>query len=268
MLVFVLIAAVLLLILFLLAPSFRRRQMRPWAKTAFAHRGLHGNGVCENTLAAFEKACQAGFGIELDVQLSRDGCVMVFHDDTLQRMLGDPRRVDAADRAELQAMVLEDGNGIPTFEEVLSLVDGRVPLLVEIKNGRRNDELCRKTMALLKDYKGAFVMESFNPLIVGWLRRNAPHIIRGQLICVKEEYSENTKTAVAFMLANLLLNFIGRPDFVAYDINAEKFSAPKIQRALFKTPMATWTVKDEGLFNESLNRGEMPIFEGFLPAKK
>lgn len=266
MLVFVLIAAVLLLILFLLAPSFRRRQMRPWAKTAFAHRGLHGNGVCENTLAAFEKACQAGFGIELDVQLSRDGCVMVFHDDTLQRMLGDPRRVDAADRAELQAMVLEDGNGIPTFEEVLSLVDGRVPLLVEIKNGRRNSELCQKTLALLQNYEGRYVVESFSPLIVQWLRKHAPQVFRGQLVGSMKSYMPSFGKPVAFLLSMTALNFLARPDFVAYDVSA-RFAAPLIHRFLFHTPLACWTVKDPDCHARALSRGEMPIFEGFLPPK-
>ena len=129
------------LILFILAPSRRRRRMAAWKGVSFAHRGLHGEGAAENTMTAFERACAAGVGIELDVQLTKDGELVVFHDDDLKRMTGDPRRVDEVDLAELQALDLPYGEHIPRFEGVLARIDGRVPLLVELKNGKRNAEL-------------------------------------------------------------------------------------------------------------------------------
>jgi len=263
MLVFVLIAAVLLLILFLLAPSFRRRQMRPWAKTAFAHRGLHGNGVCENTLAAFEKACQAGFGIELDVQLSRDGCVMVFHDDTLQRMLGDPRRVDAADRAELQAMVLEDGSGIPTFEEVLSLVDGRVPLLIEFKcrTGDVCARLCPAADAVLAEYKGVYWIQSFYPFVLSWYRKHRPDVCRGQLATAFVGDKLHMR-----MLGMLLFNVFARPDFVSYEWKYRHKWNRRICTALGAAPVG-WTFRAEEEIKACKEDFAGFIFEGFLPKK-
>ena len=261
----IILILIALLILFILAPSRKCRRADPWRGTAFAHRGLHGGEIPENSLEAFDAACRAGFGIELDVQLSKDGCVVVFHDDTLVRMTGDPRRVDETDLSDLRALRLDGKAQIPTFEEVLARVAGRVPLLVEIKNGKRNAELCEKTVALLKKYDGAYVTESFNPLILRWLKKNAPEIIRGQLVGPKKDYLESDFSLwLAAALSTLSLNFLARPDFVAYDVSL-RFAAPRIQRALFRTPMAAWTVRDEATFRACKDRGEMPIFEGFLP---
>ena len=256
------ILIVLMLLLFLIAPSGSKRA-EAWRGMPFAHRGLHGDGVVENTLPAFEAACRAGVGIELDVQLSRDGVPVVFHDDTLERMTGDGRRVDELSLDELRMLMPE----IPTFDEVLTSVNGRVPLLVELKNGRRNPELCRKAVDALRAYEGRFVMESFNPLMLGWLRKNAPEIIRGQLVDVSSSYVKLVGPLQAFVLSRLALNCIARPDFVAYNINAHDFSAPRLQRALFHTPMAAWTVRDEQTCRNCMERGEMPIFEGFSPER-
>lgn len=267
MIFWIVLIVLIALFLFLISPSPKHRRADKWKGTLFAHRGLHGDGLTENTLEAFERACVHGCGIELDVQLSKDGAVVVFHDDTLERLTGDKRRVDQVDFDELRSLTLIGGGRIPSFEEVLRRVNGRVPLLVELKNGKRNDELCAKTAALLKNYKGAYVMESFNPLILKWWRKNEPSIIRGQLVGAKVSYLATMGPVVAFLLSRLLLNFLARPDFVAYDVNAVKFNAPKVQRALFHTPLAAWTVRDAGLCHECLERGEMPIFEGFIPEK-
>lgn len=256
------------LAVFLIAPSPKHRRADGWKGMLFAHRGLHGKGLTENTLEAFDAACTGGFGIELDVQLSKDGVVVVFHDDDLKRMANDDRRVDQVDYAELQTLALNGGGHIPTFEETLRLVNGRTPLLVELKNGKRNDELCRKTAALLKDYNGKYIIESFNPLIVQWWRKHEPAVIRGQLVGAKVSYLATMGPFLAFVLSRLLLNFLGRPDFVAYDVNAAGFMAPKLQRALFRTPLAAWTVRDAETCRSCLERGEMPIFEGFIPGKQ
>ena len=262
----VILLALAALILFIFAPSRRRRRMAAWQGTAFAHRGLHGEGAAENTMTAFERACEAGFGIELDVQLSRDGKVVVFHDDDLKRMTGDPRRVDEVDLEEMQRLELPFGEHIPLFEGVLARIDGRVPLLVELKNGRRNAELCEKTLDLLRRYRGRYIIESFNPLIVRWFRRHARGVLRGQLVSGMENYMPQFGRGVAWLLSSLALNCIARPDFVAYDVQAD-FVSPRIQRALFGTPMACWTVKTKERCDCAMEMGEMPIFEGFLPEK-
>jgi len=247
-------------------PSLQGRA-KGWKRTLFAHRGLHGGDIAENSQEAFQAACACGYGIELDVQLSRDGKVVVFHDDTLLRMTGDKRRVDQVDYSELKTLSLEGKGGIPTFDEVLHLVNGRVPLLVEIKNGKRNEELCRKTLDCLRAYKGDYVVESFNPLIIAWMRKNAPEIIRGQLVGPRKSYKGTVGVFAGIALAGLLLNFKAKPDFIAYDANAKGFVAPHIQRALFRVPMAAWTVREKGGCEACLKRGEMPIFEGFRPGK-
>ena len=119
----------------------------------------------------------------------------------------------------------------------------------------------------LRAYKGAFVVESFNPLILVWMRKNAPEFIRGQLVGPKKSYKGTVGAMGGFVLSGLLLNFHTRPDFIAYDMNAKGFIAPRIQRLLFRMPMAAWTVKDKGDCEACLRRGEMPIFEGFRPQK-
>ncbi|MCF0137606.1 MAG: glycerophosphodiester phosphodiesterase [Oscillospiraceae bacterium] len=194
----------------------------------FAHRGLHKRDktVPENSIAAFERAASKGYGIELDVQLSKDGQVVVFHDDTLNRVCGVDSRVDEKTYEELSRLSLcGTGETIPLFSEVLRTVRGRGPLIVELKNGRSNRELCEKTYELLKGYSGIYCIESFNPLIVRWFRKNAPEVLRGQLACPKEDYGEEVKPATAFVLSRLLLNFLARPQFVAYKIAPKPFTA-------------------------------------------
>lgn len=263
----VILLAIFALAVFLIAPSTRGRA-DSWRGTAFAHRGLHGNSVSENSLCAFDLACEAGAGIELDVQLSSDGEVVVFHDDTLQRMTGDPRRVDEVTFEELRTLSLPDGSRIPSFDEVLRTVNGRAPLLVELKNGRRNAELCRSAMRLLNAYNGPYIVESFNPLILRWFRRNAPQVIRGQLVSSIESYTPQFSAVLGFLLASLSLNFLTRPDFIAYDANAARFLTPRIIRALFQTPLAPWTVTNPEACAVAIKRREMPIFEGFTPEKQ
>lgn len=264
--IYVMILSILIIfVMFLTAPSKGKRRAECWRCQPFAHRGLHGDGAAENTMTAFERACAAGFGIELDVQLSRDGELVVFHDDTLKRLTDDPRRVDEVDFHELKSLILPDGGRIPSFSEVLQLVNGRVPLLVELKTGKRNARLCADTAEMLRSYRGKFVVESFHPMILRWFKKNAPEIVRGQLVGARAAYLAFLGQLSARLLSTLSLNFLARPDFVAYDVSAEAFAAPRIQRALYHTPMAAWTVRDEETYQACLRRGEMPIFEGFVP---
>ena len=215
-------AAAVGLPLFLVAPGgATKRQKAPFLGVNFAHRGLHSRdrSVPENSLAAFELAAKAGYGVELDVQLSKDGQVVVFHDDTLDRVCGVEGRVDAYDYSELRKMKLcGTEQTIPLFSEVLKVIRGRGPLLVELKNGPRNRELCEKTYALLSDYRGEVCIESFNPLIVMWFRLHARDLLRGQLAQTAKDYAGETSKATAFLLGNGLMNFLARPQFIAYKI--------------------------------------------------
>ena len=264
MLLWIIPLAILAALAFLTSPSLRHGKMKRWRGERLAHRGLHGptTGLVENTLPAFEAARDHGFGMELDIQFSKDMQVVVFHDDDLLRLCGDPRKVRDVTLAELQSLPLagRDDARIPTFREVLDAVDGRVPLLIELKNGRNNRQLCEAMKALIADYRGEYLVESFNPLIVAWFRRHMPRVARGQLVDAPAGYLPSVNAFGAFCLGALLLNWLSRPDFVAYNAEA-KFLSPMMQRAAFRTPMAAWTVREKDLAAQVDKRGEICIFE-------
>lgn len=197
-------------------------QKAPFLRWNYAHRGLHtaDRSVPENSLAAFRRAKDAGYGFELDVQFSSDGKVVVFHDDTLDRVTGAEGRVDARTFAELSDLRLcGTEERIPLFSEVLETVRGGGPLIVELKNGPRNSDLCRETLKLLRTYPGVYCIESFNPFIVNWFRKNAPDVVRGQLSAPYADLKKDAGSALAaFLLSRCAFSFLNRPDFIAYKI--------------------------------------------------
>ena len=216
-------ACALLTPVFLVAPgAASKRQKAPFMGANFAHRGLHSRDktVPENSLEAFRLAAREGYGIELDVQLSKDGQVVVFHDDTLDRVCGVHARVDEKTYEELKQLSLcGTEHTIPLFTDVLAVIRGRGPLIVELKTGRRNRELCEKTYALLESYRGDVCIESFNPFIVTWFRFHAPDLVRGQLAMPRKRYAgEGFSKLQAFALSHTLFNFLARPQFIAYRI--------------------------------------------------
>ena len=216
-------AACAVLPVYAVAPGhLTRRQRSIFRGVNYAHRGLHtrDKSVPENSLPAFQTAAREGYGIELDVQLSKDGQVVVFHDDTLDRVCGVHARVDELSWIQLSSLRLcGTGERIPLFSEVLQSIQGCEALIVELKNGSRNRELCEKTYALLTDYHGNVCIESFNPLIVAWFRFHAPDLVRGQLATTMKDYTEDgINGPKAFLLHNTLMNFLARPQFIAYRI--------------------------------------------------
>lgn len=208
--------------LFVIAPGASgKRQRAPFMGKNIAHRGLHSRdkSVPENSLTAFRLAAEAGYAIELDVQLSKDGEVVVFHDDTLDRVCSVHARVDELTLAELKALRLcGTDETIPLFTEVLSTVRGRSAIVCELKDGKRNRELCRKTYDIISSYNGDICIESFNPMIVGWFRVHASDLLRGQLAAPMREYPATMSRPVVFALSHTLFNFIARPQFIAYKI--------------------------------------------------
>ena len=263
--IWILLILLIAVLSFCTHPNLRRARVRRWRGQAFAHRGLHSpeHGIVENTLPAFQAACAAGCGIELDIQFTADMQVVVYHDDDLSRLAGDPRKVWDVPLAQLQALPLAGRADarIPTLRQALDAVHGQVPLLIELKNGPHNRQLCQALMAHLEGYSGEYLVESFNPLIVLWFRRHAPHIVRGQLVDSMPSYRPTVNSVAAFFMAGLLFNCFTRPDFVAYNINAPRFFSPHFQRFLFRTPMAAWTVRTPELAALVEKRGEMNIFE-------
>ena len=227
----------------------------------YAHRGLHGETVPENSLLAFELAVKEGYGIELDVQLSADGEVMVFHDYTLGRMTGCEKKLCELTAEELSALRLkETDEKIPTFREVLSLIDGRVPILVELKGESADASLCPKVAELLFGYDGAYCIESFNPLLVGNMKKQLPGAYYGLL------YTNTCKDRKKYSLLNIViscmgLNFIARPDFIAYNHKYRNALVVKLTTRLFRAPKFVWTVKGDAAIKEAHELGEYPIFE-------
>jgi glycerophosphoryl diester phosphodiesterase len=185
------VLALIALWLFLIAPRPRKKAVAPFLRP-YAHRGLWSKEAPENSLAAFRLAAEQGFAIELDVQLSRDGEVMVFHDYTLTRMCGVDLRLSDLTAAELATHRLGGTDlQIPTLRAVLEAVDGRVPLLIELKGESGNTALCPALSTVLADYPGKWCVESFNPLLLRWWKRHRPDVVRGLLSTdlIKEKQS-------------------------------------------------------------------------------
>ena len=257
------VLGVVLLLLFLLLPGRSSpAQRKPFTRLNVAHRGLHTGSaeIPENSLAAFAAAAAAGYGIELDVQLSLDGAVVVFHDDDLARVCGEDAPVGSKTLEELRRLrLLDSDQSIPTLAEVLALVNGRSPLVVELKSGPRNRELCEKTWEFLQAYSGLFCIESFDPRIVGWFRRNAPQVLRGQLSALPRKLN---KGFFGILLSNLLGNFYARPQFVAYNADGKTLLA---RVGSLGTMRIVWTVCSRQQADALQPKNDMVIFEGYRP---
>lgn len=234
------------LVIFLIAPARVNLKLRKqFTGCRFAHRGLHSKdkSVPENSLAAFRLAVENGYGIELDIRLTKDKQLVVFHDDTLLRMCGLDRRVDEFSYEELQAFrLLDSEEQIPLFSEVLSLVDGQIPLLVELKAGPENALLCSYAYYMLQQYHGPYCIESFHPMIVRWFKKNAPQILRGQLSAPPQAFEGTLSRITAFLLSHLLTNFLARPHFIAYHKGQVPFPVRLCQK--LGALRAVWTLRD------------------------
>ena len=260
-----LLLIVMLLTLFAVLPG-RRRERSPFDHTLYGHRGLHSNDskYPENSPIAFRLAREAGYGVELDIQLTADKQVVVFHDDTLLRMCGVDRRVDELTYEELQQYTLLDSSEhIPLLTEVLDVLDG-VTLLCELKPMRSYTDmtLCEIALPILNSYKGKFCIESFNPMMVRWFRRNAPEVIRG-ILSKKFTDEDHVAPILGFCLGALMTNCLGRPDFIAYMHTDRHSPAFRLCRRLNAMTIA-WTIKKPEEAALCAKDFDTIIFEGYL----
>ncbi len=261
------VMALVLLYLLMIMPRIRRKpDIKPFQGVLYAHRGLHDNDTLapENSMAAFRKAVETGFGIELDIQLTKDKVPVVFHDMTLQRICGVEGRLSDYTYEQLQRLHLcKSKERIPRFEDVLNMVGGKVPLIVEFKGENTDVSLCPVADKLLRKYKGVYCMESFNPLMVAWYRKHHGEIFRGQL---SEKFFTNGKKKVLHLvLENLLLNFWAKPDFIAYKCKEYDALSRRICCGLFKATAVAWTIKSKEELEEMKKHFDMFIFDSFVP---
>ncbi|MFI3206309.1 MAG: glycerophosphodiester phosphodiesterase family protein [Clostridia bacterium] len=263
----ILLLAVLLLLLLFICPSFKRRKdIKELSSFLFAHRGLHGGDIIENTLPAFQNAVDNNYGIELDVRLSEDRNVVVFHDDSTKRAFGIDKPIEAfAYYQILRFGLFGTKEKVPLFIETLNLVSGKVPLIVELKACAEWQVLCRKTAFLLDNYEGAFTVQSFDPLIVDWFKNHRPKYIRGLLMYPYKTGDYGIGAVDAFFTRNMFPNLIARPQYIAYDCNERNRFGLNLMTKFFKLPEVSWTVKSQEKLEECLNDKAIIIFEGFTP---
>lgn len=231
-------------------------------ETPIAHRGLHDKTHPENSISAFGKAIEAGYAIELDVQMIADGTIIVFHDESLSRLTDNDGYIKFLNRSDLEILKLSGSKEkIPTFEEVLEFVDGRVPLLIEIKNAGKVGEIEKSVLEILKKYKGEYAIQSFNPYVLEYFYKHAPEIPRGQLA----GYFKHDKLAFfkKYALKRMLLNKkISHPDFISYEA---KHLPNRFVRKYKTLPLLAWTVRSQSEYLKIVKYCDNVIFEGFEP---
>ena len=252
MIIFIILAAVVLLYLLAIMPRMGHGKNRdPFMDVYYAHRGLHDNEgeAPENSLAAFRKAVEAGYGIEMDVQLTKDKVPVVFHDFTLKRACGGSRQT------------------IPKFEDVLSVVLGKVPLIIELKVEWTELDVCGVVDAVLREYQGPYCIESFNPMVLLWYRRYHNDVMRGQLADGFIKTGE-FKGLLYVFLQNLLLNGATKPDFIAYNHKYENNISRRLCRGLYKNLAVAWTIKNQEELEHAKKHFDLFIFDSFIPDEK
>lgn len=265
--ILIVILALVAIICALVFPG-KKKNIDEYINIKYAHRGLHNGERAENSISAMRAAVEAGFGIELDVRLSKDGVLMVFHDDTLDRVCGREGKVIDFTAEELATFKLNGtDDGIPTFDEVLEVVGGKVPLLVEIKENAGDKSVSTAAAERLLKYDGPFIVESFNPISV----KNASSVLPGVACGFLSRHftkEEETKKPLYFILENLLINRISNPSFIAYKHEDHYMPILKLARLLGARTIA-WTVRSPEEEKAAYEHGfATVIFENYIPEEK
>ncbi len=227
-----------------------------------AHRGLHDKDCPENTLSAFGKAIEHNYAVEIDIQMTKDGQLVVFHDYDLERLTGLKGDITLVDYDYIKdATVCNSQEKIPTFEEFLHFIDGKIPVLIEIKHHKKVGVVEGKIAELLRQYKGQFAVQSFNPFIVKWFKHHAPEFIRGQLASdLKDDIAAQWQKN---FIRYLCMTKINGSQFISYDVSDIK--RKQILRKKKKMPIIMWTVRSEQDLEDTKGYYDNYIFEGFLP---
>jgi glycerophosphoryl diester phosphodiesterase len=242
-----------------------------WLKRPIAHRGLHNaaKGIIENSVSAVSAAMGKGLAVEVDVQCAAGRMPIVFHDATLDRLTAETGPVAARDADTLSGIPLRNSDDrILSLPVLLSLVDGHVPLLLEVKSTWTREGTFEKNIAaMLASYKGPVAVMSFDPYALASFGEVAPELPRG---LVAERFDKpgdwpHLTAKQRFTMRHLLSAAIARPNFIAYDIAALPAVAPLVARTLFGLPLLTWTVRTEEERERAMRYADAMIFEGIKP---
>lgn len=259
----------ILVVLYILSLLGRRNHpgmtaLRNWA---YAHRGLHNEARPENSMSAFRAALDAGYGIELDIHLLKDGNLGVMHDSSLKRTAGADVKIEDLTTSDLGKYHLGGtSETIPEFRQVLELFAGKAPLIVELKpSGGNHDALAKAACEMLDGYQGAYCIESFDPRCILWLRKNRPDIIRGQLAENYFKTDNKLPWVLKFLLTNSMANFLTLPDFTAYRFQDRKGLSNFLVRKLWGVQGVSWTIRSQTDFDTAVDEDWIPIFENFEP---
>lgn len=263
----IIVSIIVLLFLFCLKGRRNHPGLKRLCGWSYAHRGLHGKDVPENSMLAFRRALEKGYGIELDIHLMKDGKLAVIHDASLKRTAGVDVNIEDITENDLPNYCLEGTDErIPLFENVLSLFSGKAPLIVELKPVNNCAALCEAVSRLLDHYNGDFCVESFDPRCIIWFKKNRPDFIRGQL---SENFLVNPKSKLPLILKCVMSwnlgNFISNPDFIAYKFADKDNLTVKLCRKLWRLQGVTWTLRTIEEYNCAVDDGWLPIFENFEP---
>lgn len=251
--------------LYAILPRFSEKErMEKYRHVMFAHRGYHNaeKGIPENSMKAFQAALSHGYGIELDIHLTLDGYLVVFHDDTLKRVCGCSGSVEKMTYKELKnCRLLGTDEQIPLFKDVLSLVNGQVPLLIELKIPTSSLKVCEVLYQDLQGYTGKYLVQSFNAMGLLWFRTHAPEILRGQLSSRLTKTKAKEPWILRYLTENLLFNILGRPDFISYKLTDLPKAPVDFLINVFHTPIAVWTLRTKETLKEGILHYDIQIFE-------
>lgn len=232
-----------------------------FCKYKLAHRGLHNEKYPENSLGAFENACKNGFGIELDIRLLKDGTPVVFHDRNAFRMCSIDKNINEITIDELEQFHLSKTEyTIPTLKQVLELIDGKAPLMIELKPVKKDEKIEKIVYSLLKDYKGEFAIKSFNPLTMMWFKKHAPEVLRGML----SSYFDGIQLPFLYKLIikKLYMFNLVKPDFISYSHN----DLPNKYVKKRDVPVIAWTINSPEMEKEVLQKADNIVFENYIPS--
>ncbi|SEQ38776.1 Glycerophosphoryl diester phosphodiesterase family protein [Lachnospiraceae bacterium RM5] len=269
----------ILLYLFSLKPNSKRMEaLEPFENKYIAHRGYYDNSsdAPENSMAAFRKAKEMNFGIENDIQVTKDDKLIVFHDNTIKRMCGPDKKIAESTYEELlEYNLCGSKEKIPLFKDFIKEMDENTPLVIEIKPEKNAIRACEKLVEEIADFKGDYCVQSFDSRVLAWFRKNKPEVIRGQLSYRFNAGKKNKKKKnkndhrfsrlAQFLVTNLMLDFYGKPDFISYNHKQKDQFSYKLARKLYKFKNAAWTIKTKEEMENAKDVFNIIIFDSFNP---